>query len=273
METETSKPELYDPFVAMGKPLYCNIDKILDGIEEYILCDELEMALFLLDNLPSWYRDNVPKRAYDIKKQLYKNIMTIEDYLKVEDEVSWDEEKTLNYYKHPAQHRGRRVAYDLIKKLNEQGITPQIVEFAPAMLWLPLGLDSDNLKFTYYPITISQQVKEKAKTWKDKVHLVDKIDPAQFQIFICFETIEHMWRPDDILHYFYKYDLNPQRILFSTPQFTCFGGLPDWKTRELGHVRTWSKTELHAWLNKGFPGYVWGLHDMPQMVFEGTKCE
>ena len=90
-------------------------------------------------------------------------------------------------------------------------------------------------------------------------------------IFVCFEVIEHMWTPEEIYHYFIKADIDPQAILIYTPFATFQGGMTNWDTRVLGHVRTYTTNELFQFCSKLWPSYNWQIYKSNSMVAVGLK--
>jgi hypothetical protein len=66
----------------LGRPYYFDVDMYLACVEQMISSDEVERALWMLDNMPGWYRDNPPQQAKKIRDQLLKRLYTTMDYMK-----------------------------------------------------------------------------------------------------------------------------------------------------------------------------------------------
>ncbi len=94
---------------------------------------------------------------------------------------------------------------------------------------------------------------------------------GQTKILVCFEALEHMWNPHDLEQAAKKIGVEFDQIYLSTPKYTLFGGLPDWKTRRIGHVRTWTPKEFMEFASNAFKGYSWTYFDSHSMVLKGTK--
>jgi hypothetical protein len=60
-------------------------------------------------------------------------------------------------------------------------------------------------------------------------------------------------------------------VLLSVPKYTMGGGLPDWDTRRLGHVRTWTPSEFLEFANRHWPNRTWQLYPEFSMVLVGRK--
>jgi hypothetical protein len=69
-----------------------------------------------------------------------------------------------------------------------------------------------------------------------------------------------------------KVGVDFDHILLSVPYGTLGGGLLDWDTRRLGHVRTYGKNDFILLANKLFPGYQWSLTLSHSQVLVGKKA-
>ena len=253
----------------LGKPKHFNLDLYLDAVEHMICADEIKFALTMLDNLPGYYRDNYPKRAQNIKDLVLQQCMTVQDYINDVYELIENSEKI---HKCPVQEQWRlphfsprgELIIKIVKDLNANGYCARIVEIGPYNYWLPLGLQDQGCDFIYTPISINPYVKNpyKTKTSSEK--------PIK-DIFICFEVIEHLWNEQEIYHYFCKTQTDPDYVLISTPKYTCGGGLPNWNTRQLGHIRTWTPSELTQYCRKNWPNLDWYFVDSAMMICIGEK--
>lgn len=252
-----------------GRPQHFDIEHYLDSVEQMIMADEIQFALKMLENLPGWYRDNYPVRAIKIKQRLMKSLMFITDYASDESECVIDkskvEDKILTIF---CQPRGELIV-KIIKQYNDQNLSPHIIEMGPADYWLPAGLQKADLKFSYKDITINKAAQEAAYA-----SILDNTkhepDPNSPHVFCAFEVIEHMWNPDEIAYHVYKLDKIPDIIMVSTPKYCLGGGLGNWDSRELGHIRTWTPNELVNWAIRNFPQYSWTIVDYHMQVIIGS---
>lgn len=255
----------------VGKPKYFNVDLYLAAVEEMLNADELERALWMLDNLPGYYRDNVPQTVIVMKKRIYRQLMDVHDYLSDKHESGEKRDHDI-----PVEDlidrefcwpRGPIVEYR-VNEYNLGGEIPLIVELAPADYWLPKGLAKKGKNFFYHGVSINKKAEERAK---DELLGYWTKQTETAKIFCCFETIEHLWNPDDIFHTFTRLNLDPEYIFLSTPKYTCFGGVPNWHERTLGHLRTYTPGEFLSFAKKHWPNYEWTYQDAPLMVIQGKK--
>ena len=252
-----------------GFPRYFNIDTYLDAVESMICADEIKFALTMLDNMPGYYRDYIPDRARQIRAKIYEQCMTVQDYINDRDESIEKSEKDhkcklKDMWKAPHFTPRGSIIMDIVKKENDKGNCVNIVELGPYNYWLPVGLDSEGCDFIYTPMSVNSTIKcpIETKTSSDK--------PIK-NIFVCFEVIEHLWNEDEIVHYFYKTQMEPDYVLISTPKYTCGHGLFNWQYRTLGHIRTWTPQELTTYCKKHWPELNWFFYDHAMMVSIGCK--
>src|SRR5260221_1221063 len=64
----------------IGKPYYFDLDTYIVAIEMMICSDEIQSALWMLDNPPGLYRDNYPQELVDIKNRIYQQCYDQFDY-------------------------------------------------------------------------------------------------------------------------------------------------------------------------------------------------
>lgn len=278
----------YDPAKTehLGKPKHFDPDHYLDSVEQMIAADEIIFALKMLDNMPGFYRMNPYPRAVQLKKDLYKNILSITSYSeddyegyenslrhqsKLNPGYDWEKLGLGAMVDIPFTYPRSEITIQLIKKLNDEGNVPHIYEMGPSNYYLPYGLKAKGLKFTYRADSINKKAyldhKERlSDVWQD--HAKEN----QKQVFVCFETIEHLWNEKDILHQYHKYQADADHILISTPCGTLIGGVADYK-RDLGHLRTFTPNELLEICRKFWPNYDWSFCLNHMMVFQGSKIK
>jgi len=252
-----------------GKPVFIDINKILDAAEEYMKGDDGQKGLWILDNLPSYYQDHYPLRAYEIKRSYFKRLWTMEDYLSNEFDNQWDEVKALDHYKQPYNWRGQHVQ-QIVKHHHDNGAPVHIYELGAANHWLPIGLRSEGLKFTYKSIGpdvhANKQAKEKlSDIWSD--------NPEGSIIFVCMETIEHCMNPMDLFNYYCKLPREAEYLLLTTPRYMIGGSsnyTADWREKDHGHVKTWGAKEFNDWAKKTFKLHSIYTHDKFHLVVTGV---
>ena len=252
----------------VGLPACFSIDNYLDVVEQVICADEVQNALWMLDHMPGYYRDNVPERAREIKRKLYRQLMTVEDYcgdvhetedISVKDHADYPikDHWNLEHY-WPRGH----IIVERLKQINSEGFCADIYEFGPANYWVYHSLKGLGLDFVYDCFSIGKEEK-KTRTESHR---------KQFKkLFVCFEVIEHLWNPDDIYHAYARHGFDADMILLSTPKYTLFNGLPNWEERPLGHIRTWTPMELTHFAAKHWPNFNYKIYDSPMMVLEGLR--
>jgi hypothetical protein len=84
-------------------------------------------------------------------------------------------------------------------------------------------------------------------------------------------VIEHLWNEDDIYHYYAKSGMDADIVMLSTPKYTLYGGLNQWHSRELGHLRTYTPKDLLAFASKHWPTLQWTFFDADMMLVVGQK--
>lgn len=250
----------------VGRPIHFDPDHYLDSVEQMIAADEIVTALYMLDHLPGYYRDHIPQRALDIKSTLYRQIMSVYDYANDKDEIKENNEKIrgplhLQWNTDHYKPRGELIV-NLVKEVNERGKLPVIFEFGAANKWIPAALKDLNLDHRYFGMGI---------TSIEETLLINEKKTDIEVIFCCFETIEHLWNPDDIFHAYVKCGIEADHVLIGCPKYTLYGGMPNWDSRQLGHIRTYTPKELHDFCLKHWHGYSWFSYQAHMMVMKGTK--
>jgi hypothetical protein len=102
-------------------------------------------------------------------------------------------------------------------------------------------------------------------------HWSSKPEPKQRKVFICFEMLEHLARPEEIFHHYVKAGGDFDTILLSTPMYTYGGGMPNWYECDLGHLRTYTPREFLDYAKKHWPFHKWELQTGPVMCLIGEK--
>lgn len=251
-----------------GKPAHFDIDHYLDSVEQIICADEIVFALQMLDKVPGYYREFPVTRMQEIKRKVFRQLMSAIEYSKDPEEDAGFIEKYMgckleDMYRHQQHYPKGYIIMELAEKAKAAGFFLDIYELAPAHFWVPHGLKGQGYKFNYHYQNLNSQ--------KPTIEIKNDNSGASKKVFICMETLEHLWNEDDIYHGFVKFDIEPEYLILSTPKHTLGGGLPNWDTRPLGHIRTYTKNEFLQWAVRSFPGYDFNLYDAPMMTLLGVR--
>lgn len=224
-----------------GRPLFFDINIYLSVVEMMINADEIERALWMLDNPPAFYREkaNRPARLKEIKDKLNKATWTPVQYKGIYKDVEITAAHTEAHWPLRA-----RLLEEEIKRLNDMRISPTLMELAPGGKWLEAGLRHKACGFNYECMSLD------GSTLEPDVKTV-------FNIFIAFELIEHLSNENEIYQNYLKFNRHADIVMLSTPLYTWRGGMPNWEQRELGHLRTYTPDEFHDKASQMFEGYSW----------------
>lgn len=275
-----------------GKPKHFDFQKFISTALELTYSDEVENALKMLDLCPSFYRASQKEYLDSLKENIRSRIATPLDYshhyLEFF-EVASKYEKDMSERRHKeagveskfedlgdmihesfCYPRGG-IMIDMVKTLNDKGITPHIVEFGPAAFWLPHGLRKQGLKFKYKPLTLNQiALHGNMKSLEDVIDM--DLKKSEHHIFVCFEVIEHLWDDSHIVLDYLKQSVDFETVALSTPLHTFDGGSNDDK-RELQHLRCYSLSEFLNYAIRNFPGRKWMQYGGQSQVLIGEKIK
>ena len=227
-------------------------------------------ALRLLERgVPGFFRDNPTEEMIKLRRQIRRQMMTTEDYIKNDADTLCSDEIALKAL--DQLHRGQLVL-SIVKEYCDQNIKPHLVDMGPGDYWLPLGLKQKNLNFSYRPVGL--QSKAKAEADQRLTNIFVDYDPYKAPvIFIANEIIEHLWNPHEIAQTADKINHTPERIVISTPMYTFADGNSTWTKSQdfckLGHIRTFTPSEFQTEVTRMFFGYQWKMHYQQCMVMEG----
>lgn len=248
---------------------FFDIEPFIKAANILVAADEPLRALQLLDNLPGYYRDNIPEEVEKIRSEIYALLATPTFYTtnKYDAFVRADEaEETVDKLL-----RGQLIQAD-VKKYNDEGKTPHIVDLGPGEYWLPIGLKKKGLSFTYKDIGLCIEAKEKAAAHIGNLWTEPAVDAPV--IFVACELIEHLHHETDIRVEMEKLKLKPDVIHISTPLYTFDGRKHrlEWqKQGDLGHLRTYTPKEFSETIVKMFPTHTWMLTVSQIMHMRGFK--
>jgi hypothetical protein len=236
-----------------------------------IRSDEIQIALQMLEQVPGWYRDHYPPELAAIRNRLYEQCYDPFDYASDADEAGFTKEEIEEQCLGPYTFPRADILFQDIQTMNADGMMPWIFEISPSHGWLPLGFAKRGVKFNFCGKNLNQKALDKIKHWLPFGVWADRPVMNQTKILVCYEALEHMWNPHDLEQSAKKLGYEFDHIYLSTPKYTLGGGLPDWSTRRIGHVRTWTPGEFLRFAGKSFPGYSWQIFDAPSMVIRGSK--
>jgi hypothetical protein len=255
----------------LGRPIYWRLDAHIAAIEQMIRADEIQEALRMCDNVPGWWRDHYPAELERIKNTLFRQCYDQFDYASDGDEAGWTKEDILAQAFSAYTYPRADILAGEVRALNNTAETPWIFEISPSHGWLPLGFADKGLQFTFCGKNLNQPALNKIKHWLPEGVWADQPLAVQKTMLVCFEALEHMWNPHDLEQAAKKIGVKFDYIFLSTPKYTLGGGLPDWDTRRLGHVRTWTPNEFLRFADESFRGYAWHYYDAHSLVLKGVK--
>lgn len=262
----------------MGRSLYFNLDKHIEAVEQLIRSDEIMMAINMVSQVPAWHRDDAESqhKIQNIKATLYKQLYDTFEYASDIDEASMTREYAESQFFSSYGYPRAEILLTEVNKWNKAGKTPWVFELSTSHGLLPLGLAKANAKFTFFAKNLNQAALVKVKEWLADYWSdfpVVGTDPKETQptIFVCCEALEHMYREEDLEQSYYKLGIDFDVIVLSTPYGTLGGGLENWQTRRLGHIRTYTKKDFIQLADKFFPNRSWELAHSHSMVLTGRK--
>lgn len=215
-----------------------NVDCFLACAKELVRADEIERALWLLSNLPAYYRDNQPVEVINLRNQILSRVATPGSY-KLDDSndiiPDCSNAKTLLRY--------QLIAYD-VARLNNLSLVPHIVDYGPGEFWLPILLHQDGHQFTYQPIFLSDQAFDKTKhIYEAHLKLADKSAPT---IYVACEIIEHLWNDVEIKTEMLRASGLCDIVHLSTPKYSFDYQRTTWDAAPIfGHLRAYTPDEFY----------------------------
>lgn len=280
----TDNFDLNDPR-NVGRPLYWRLDNHIAAVEQLIRADELQMAIALCDQIPGWWRDNYPSELKEIKNTIYRQTYDQIEYATDDEEADCPREMGEAQWSAEYCYPRAEIMNRLVKEHNDKNQTPWIFDLGCSHGNMPLGMIKAGYKFNYRGAGMNHRIIQKLKNWvgdgfggiwKERplfggLHMSGESLPGQPTILYCTEVIEHCMNPMDIVHSAYKIGVDFDQILLSVPLYCLGFGLPDWKTRRMGHVRNWTPKEFLTFADTNWPGYSWELYKSNSMVIVGTK--
>jgi hypothetical protein len=232
----------------------------IDAANILVAADEPMRALKLLDEVPGYYRDNPDPQMTSLKEKILSLLATPAFYATNPYDTLVREEVA----EHVVDSLVRGVLIrDDVKRFNDQGLTPHIVDLGPGEYWLPIGLKKKGLQFTYHDVGLCKEAQDKAYVFiKDRVR--ETQSPGQPVIFVACEIIEHMHHEEDIAVEYHRLKANADVIHISTPKYTfdIRKSQLDWEKKgDLGHLRTYTPKEFFDVVSKMFPQHQFVIYE------------
>ncbi len=222
--------------------------------EDLLRADETERALWVLDNLPAYYRDHVPQSVLDLRNEVVRRIATPTLYANgdIEDIIDLKDGHGMG-----GSLRGLLIKKE-VKWFNDNGHTPHVLDYGPGEYWLPIVLYNAGLKFTYEPIFLNKRAHDSIKPFLEKLDSVCK-GP---RIFVACEIIEHLWNEQDLKTEMLSHGDFADVIHISTPCYTFDVDCKDWTVKkDLGHLRAYTPREFSYKLSDLFREYKHFLYE------------
>lgn len=245
-----------------------DIELCVKYVKSLIEHDEVERALLVLDNVPAYYRDNRPKELINLKQDILKALCTVHAYMDCDLDANVSLEKAKTVLKNTV--RGVLLEGE-VKRYNEQGLVPHIVDVGPGEYFAPIGLNYYGYQFTYKPVSLDRKARLAANEFLKHIPSERVINSPQ--IYLALEIIEHLPSTQDLVAEALR-NCNefPDRIHLSTPLYTYDTNHPEWnKDCGLPHLRAYTPHEFIQESNRLFPGYDWQLYDDKIMSLRGLR--
>lgn len=240
-------------------------------VEMLINNDEVERALMVLDNVPAKYREYIPEPLAKLRSDILAAMTTAHAYMSSDLDSNVRPETAVANLRFNV--RGRLIETE-VRKYNEMGHSPHIVDVGPGEYWIPLALKELGLKFLYWDVAMDQKTQAIAhpllsghrSPWPD-----DSV--SRPRIFLGLEIIEHLPEPRDLAVECLRHCGGwPDRVHLSTPLFCYDDADKDWrKPCGLPHLRAYTPGEFVETAKKIFPGYQWQLYADRIMSLRGLR--
>ncbi len=241
------------------------LDAFVTCINELVRADEVERALWLCDNLPAYYRDNVPAPIAILKNTIQSRIATPRHYI----DIDQKQQSIPDYSSFLGTLRFRLLDKD-VQRLNDLKLKVHLVDFAPGEYAFPVLLKQNKRDFSYAPLNLTRSLFDIVMQKHDIQNgYPEGLDPVK--IFAACEVIEHLWNPQDIRTEMLSGCGFADIIHISTPKYTFDQHCSDWTTRNLlGHLRAYTPKEFIDQVVRMFPEYDFRFYDSYVMHLRGV---
>ncbi len=255
----------------MGRPAHFSLTAYITAITDMIKADEIELARHMLANPPAWYRKNYPRELQEIRNVLDKNSYDIFDYSDDVDERGYSlaavREQIASGYLFPRLN----VLDDFVVSQNEKMIWPWICELSPSHGPLPIALMDKHRSFNFYGKNMNHLATARFKEWLELGIWQEQPNAGQPKVLVIYEVFEHASRPEDVVQSAYKIQSDWDHVFLSVPNMCLGGGLPNWSTRRLGHIRTYTPREFTQLADMSFPNMSWEIVESHSIVLIGKR--
>ncbi len=250
-----------------------NIQCFIDCANELLRADETMRALWLLDNMPAWRRDNPHPEITKLKNEVMKNIATASFYATDAGSELKTDPNVHRIMKHTL--RGDMILKET-KFLNTKLHKPTVFDLGPGEAFCPKLLIEEKVKFTYYPIFVNHPSFQ--HYYKDFESALGFPNTNHPNIFFACEVLEHLHKEDELRYEMNRHCGMADVIYISTPLHTFDTNCLDWKTKgALGHLRAYCPSEFILTVQRMFPEYNLNYFEsQPQQirgVWKDTKFD
>lgn len=249
----------------VGKPSHFNLEKALEVAQMLVDSDNVVGAMKFVDEcFPAYYREHGSDLIQLWKHNVWKKVATVSDYahgenLEISHESCLEEFKAVRF----------QTLDHLVKSWNEQGRICHIVDMGPGPMTIAVGLKENGRNFTYNPLNVGPIPKHYSQRFIDVYR--DKPDFHSVEIFVCFEMIEHLFHPEDVVNFYHRNNINAEHVLISTPNGSLGGGWKRANADLIAHTRDWAPKELIAFGMKHWPSMNWQFINNQQMMIIGSR--
>lgn len=237
-------------------------------VEMLLIHDEVERALAVIENVPAFYRDNLPPALRTLRSEILAARYTATTYVNSPNDAGVNAGMAVQEMRYML--RGRILEAEVMR-YNEAKVIPHIIEMGPGTYFLPQALGQLGYEFTYWDLALNAQARELTK------YLPRQVTPAETSptVFLAMEVIEHLADPKEIAIEAAKLcPRGPDRVHLSTPLYTYDTKHADWRTRDgLPHLRAYTPMEFLAEAGRLFPGYHWTLMHDRIMSLRGQRAD
>jgi hypothetical protein len=232
-----------------------DLNCFLKAAEELLRADETIRALNLLDNLPAYYRQNIPPEVQALKREIMSRIATASFYATSSDyELSAPEDSHI-YAANTL--RGQLLLHD-IKALNSRDLMPHLLDLAPGEYAFVRMLQHNQCLFSYQASYVNHPSYQHYKKHFEERELdyLRQDNNIRPTVYFCGEIIEHLWQEEEIRYEMERKIGLADIIHISTPNMAFDYECTDWRSKgDLGHLRTYTPNEFAIKIIKMFPEY------------------
>lgn len=237
-----------------------NPEDFIKVAQQLVDADEVERALWLLNNVPAFYREHQVKEILEFKNSILARMVTPAGYVNdAHDCEIVDEQKASIVI--DGTLRGT-----LIQRELAQGQF-HVVDVGPGEYWLPVGVKGD---FTYQAIGLDQKTRKAASMNPIIQSKLSEKQNGRTGVFVALEVIEHLSDTTDLMKECSKhFEEEPGYIHLSTPCYT-YDASPKQGAKYLPHLRAYTPNEFLIEAHKLWPHYEWQVYLNPIMSLRGV---